>query len=453
MSWLKLSQAAEMLEARLQGADAWADGVSTDTRQPVENTLFFALQGPNFDAHEVLEQSPDIRPAGLVVSRPVRHPAPQILVSDTRLALGDLAAAWRQRFTGRVVALTGSNGKTTVKEMLAAIFAIEGPVLFTEGNFNNDIGVPLTLLRLRPQHLLAVIEMGANHAGEIAYLSKITRPNIALLNNAAAAHLEGFGDIQGVARAKGEIFSGMCRSGVAVINVDDDYCGDWIALNLGRRRILFGRNPRANVRLVKTSPLEILSDGIVYPVELQLEGEHNACNAAAAWAAAMAVGVRPEVIQQGLASVMPVKGRVQPLEGYRGATIIDDSYNANPASLLAAIKVLASRPGRRILVIGDMAELGPDAEALHGEIGRQAVQSGIDHLLSLGTLGKAAARAFGNRGRHFQRLEELLAAARPLLNKDTVVLVKGSRAARMERVVEGLCDMADKSRGGQEHAA
>ena len=189
MSWLKLSQAAEMMEADLQGIDAWLDSVSTDTRKTVKGSLFFALHGPSFDAHEVLEQSPDICPTGLVVTRPVRHPAPQIVVNDTRIALGELAAAWRQRFTGRVVAITGSNGKTTVKEMLAAIFAIESSVLSTKGNLNNNIGVPLTLLRLRSEHLLAVIEMGANHSGEIAYLSEITRPNIALLNNAAAAHL------------------------------------------------------------------------------------------------------------------------------------------------------------------------------------------------------------------------------------------------------------------------
>lgn len=453
MSWLKLSQVAEMMEADLQGVDSWVDTVSTDTRKPTDNTLFFALQGPNFDAHKVLEQSPDIRPAGIVVSRSIQHPAPQIVVSDTRVALGELAAAWRQRFTGWVVALTGSNGKTTVKEMLAAIFAIEGSVLSTEGNLNNDIGVPLTLLRLRPQHLLAVIEMGANHSGEIAYLSEITRPNIALLNNAAAAHLEGFGDIEGVARTKGEIFSGLCQSGVAIINADDDYCDYWVSLNLGRRRILFGSDPRANVRLVSTSPVEILSGGVVYPIDLQLEGEHNVYNAMAAWAAAMAVGVQPEVIQQGLASMQPVKGRLQLLQGYQGATIIDDSYNANPASLQAGIRVLAAKPGKRILVLGDMAELGADAAALHAEIGAQAAQAGIEHLLTFGALSHAAVEAFGDGGKHYQQLDDLMAEARQLLDKDTVVLIKGSRAARMERVVEYLSESTDELSEGQVNAA
>ncbi|RUM93901.1 MAG: UDP-N-acetylmuramoyl-tripeptide--D-alanyl-D-alanine ligase [Thiothrix sp.] len=453
MSWLKLSQAAEMMEAGLQGVDAWVDSVSTDTRKPVDGSLFFALQGPNFDAHEVLGKSPDIHPAGLVVSRPVEHPAPQIVVNDTRVALGGLAAAWRQRFTGRVVALTGSNGKTTVKEMLAAIFAVEGPVLSTEGNLNNNIGVPLTLLRLRPQHLLAVIEMGANHSGEIAYLSDITRPNIALLNNAAAAHLEGFGDIEGVAHSKGEIFSGLCQSGVAVINADDDYCDYWVSLNLGRRRILFGSDSRANVRLVSTSPVEILSGGVVYPVDLQLEGEHNAYNAMAAWAVATAVGIQPEIIQRGLASMRPVKGRLQSIEGYQGATVIDDSYNANPASLQAGIKVLAAKPGKRILVLGDMAELGANAVAIHAEIGTQAARAGIERLMSVGVFAHAAVEAFGNGGRHFQQIDDLLVEARELLDKDTVVLVKGSRAARMERVVEYLSGSMDELSGGQEHAA
>ena len=453
MSWLKLSQAAEMMEANLQGVDAWVDAVSTDTRKQIDNTLFFALQGPNFDAHKVLEQSPDICPAGIVVSRPIQHPAPQIVVNDTRIALGELAAAWRQRFTGRVVALTGSNGKTTVKEMLAAIFAIEGSVLSTEGNLNNDIGVPLTLLRLRPQHQLAVIEMGANHSGEIAYLSEITRPNIALLNNAAAAHLEGFGDVEGVARSKGEIFSGLCQSGVAIINADDDYCDYWISLNLGRRRILFGSDSRANVRLVSASPIEIMSGGVVYPIAFQLEGEHNVYNAMAAWAVAMAVGVKPEIIQQGLASMRPVKGRLQLLQGYQGATVIDDSYNANPASLQAGIRVLAAKPGRRILVLGDMAELGADAAALHAEIGAQAAQAGIEHLLTFGALSHAAVEAFGDGGKHYQQLDDLMAETRQLLDKDTVVLIKGSRAARMERVVEYLSESTDELSEGQEHAA
>ena len=453
MSWLKLSQAADMMDAKLQGADASVDAVSIDTRKPVDNSLFFALQGPNFDAHEVLEKSPDICPAGIVVARPIKHPAPQIVVNDTRIALGELAAAWRQRFTGRVVALTGSNGKTTVKEMLAAIFAIEGSVLSTEGNLNNDIGVPLTLLRLRPQHLLAVIEMGANHAGEIAYLSEMARPNIALVNNAAAAHLEGFGDIKGVAYSKGEIFLGMCHSGVAIINADDDYGDYWLGLNLGRRRILFGKDSRANIKLVSTSPVEIMSGGVVYPVDLQLEGEHNVYNAMAAWAVAIAVGVQPEVIQRGLASMQPVKGRLQSLEGYRGATVIDDSYNANPASLRAGIKVLAGKPGRRILILGDMAELGANAEALHAEVGVQAAQAGIEHLFSFGDLGLATAKAFGEGAQHYQKIDELLAEVRPLLDEDTVVLVKGSRAARMERVVDYLHGSADESLAGQEHAA
>lgn len=453
MSWLKLSQAAEMMEADLQGVDAWVDTVSTDTRKPTDNSLFFALQGPNFDAHKVLEQSADICPAGIVVSRPIQHSAPQIVVTDTRIALGELAAAWRQRFTGRVVALTGSNGKTTVKEMLAAIFAIEGSVLSTEGNLNNNIGVPLTLLRLRPQHQLAVIEMGANHSGEIAYLSEITRPNIALLNNAAAAHLEGFGDIEGVARSKGEIFSGLCQSGVAIINADDDYCDYWVSLNLGRRRILFGSDPRANVRLVSTSPVEFLSGGVVYPIDFQLEGEHSVYNAMAAWAAATAVGVQPEVIQQGLALMRPVKGRLQLLQGDQGATVIDDSYNANPASLQAGIRVLAAKPGRRILILGDMAELGADAAALHAEIGAQAARAGIEHLLTFGALSHAAVEAFGDGGKHYQQLDDLMAEARQLLDKDTVVLIKGSRAARMERVVEYLSESTDGLSEGQEHAA
>jgi UDP-N-acetylmuramoyl-tripeptide--D-alanyl-D-alanine ligase len=453
MSWLMLSEVAAMLDAEMVGPDVALTKVSTDTREDVASALFFALQGPNFDAHQVLDKETALPLAGLVVARKVAHPASYIVVDDTRMALGKLAAAWRQRCKALVIGLTGSNGKTTVKEMLANICTEKGATLATAGNLNNDIGVPLTLLRLRPEHAYAVIEMGANHPGEIRYLSDLAKPDVALLLNATAAHLEGFGSVDAVADAKGEIFSSLDQDGIAVINVDSPFASRWKALNLQRSVVTFGIGEAADSRVVRITPLLLALAGELLDIELDLPGRHNALNAAAAAAAAHAAGVESAAIVRGLEATSAVAGRLAQMTGLQGAVLIDDSYNANPASLQAAIEVLAARSGKRYLVLGDMAELGGDAAALHAGIGRAASEAGIEGLLALGALSARATEAFGRGGEWFASIDELLDRLLQLVARDVTLLVKGSRSAGMERVVRAM--QADTANGSEEthHAA
>ncbi len=454
MSWLMLSDVAQMLGGQVHGEDVALEQVSTDTRSATADALFFALQGPNFDAHEVLDQQPDLPLAALVLSRPVDHPAPYVLVEDTREALGRLAAAWRQRLDLRVIGLTGSNGKTTVKEMVASICARRGSTLATLGNLNNDIGVPLTLLRLRPEHEFAVIEMGANHMGEIAYLTALVKPDVALLINATPAHLEGFGSIEAVAQAKSEIFSGLDADGVAIINADSPFAPQWEALNRERQVVLFGEAERAHCRVVDMAAATLDLHGERITPALQLVGRHNVSNAAAAAAAALAAGVNAQAVAEGLEAVEPVAGRLRQVEGPRGATLIDDSYNANPASLQAAIDVLAERAGRRYLVLGDMAELGDEAGPLHAAIGAYARAQGLDGLFTLGPLSALAAEAFGAGAVAFDSLDALVAHLASLLAEDVTVLIKGSRSAAMEGVIAALIDSFDNGNNGEKsHAA
>ncbi len=438
MSWLTMKQAATMMGGELRGGDAPFERISTDTRAPAANALFFALKGPRFDAHEVLDAQPDTPFAGVVVERPVGHDAPSVAVGDTRLALGKFAGAVRAAFAGRVVGVTGSNGKTTVKQMLATILERQALTLATRGNLNNDIGVPLTLSRLRAGHRFAVIEMGANHPGEIEYLSGLARPDVAIITNAGAAHLEGFGDVAGVADAKAEIFSGMSAEGVAIINLDDEFADRWLAMNRQRRVFTFGEASGADVRIVGDQPLALRVFGKRREIPLALPGRHNAMNAAAAVAACLALDIDMSEIAAGLAQVKPVAGRLQFLVGVGGATVIDDSYNANPDSVRAAIALLSERAGKRYLVLGDLAELGVDAAERHAALGRLAREAGIDALLTIGELAHRASERFGSGGEHFASPEALVEALAPRLGADDAVLVKGSRAARMERVVNAL---------------
>lgn len=438
MSWLTLQQAASMLGAELPSLRIGFDGISTDSRKPTGNTLFFALNGPNFDAHNVLDQQVDMPVSGLVVSRPVAHPAPQILVANTRQALGRLAAAWRDQFQGCLIALTGSNGKTTVKELLASIFSLGGTTVATHGNLNNDIGVPLTLLRMRSEHETAVVEMGANHAGEIEYLTALAKPDIALLNNAGPAHLEGFGDLEGVAKAKGEIFSGLGTEGVAVINADDVFCDYWEGLNLNHQILFFGRSQKADARIVQLNPLQIKLRDQVVDVALQLTGYHNAMNAVAAAAVALAADVPNEQIVAGLASTAPVSGRIHTGFGLNGVRLVDDSYNANPASVQAAIDWLATQESRRVLILGDMAELGVQSERLHATVGEVARNAGIDFLFTVGPMSIAAADEFGAGASHYDSVDLLIMAVQSMIQPRDTVLIKGSRSAGMERVVAAL---------------
>lgn len=447
---MQLSEAARVLDAELKGADAGFRSVSTDTRTLQPGALFVALCGENFDGHDFVEQARVAGAVAAVVSRAVDTALPLLLVDDTRLALGRLAAAHRAARSVPVVAVTGSNGKTTVKEMVAAILAQRGPVLATQGNLNNDIGMPLTLLRLAPEHAFAVLEMGANHPGEIAYLTNIARPTVALITNAGLAHLEGFGSIEGVAQAKGEIYAGLTPDGTAVINADDAYAGLWDELTRTRRRVHFGLREDAEVHADPASiRFEIQGERLctsfrmVTPVgkadiRLPLAGKHNVRNALAAAAAALAVGLSLTEIRAGLDGMQPVKGRLQLRRGLRGARVIDDTYNANPGSLQAGIEVLAVCPGTRWLVLGDMAELGEGSAELHRKVGAQARAAGLDRLWAIGEQSLAAVEAFGVGARHFTAQGNLIAVLQAELGQDAVVLVKGSRRMRMERVVEAL---------------
>jgi len=438
-----LTRAAAWMGAEQKGEDRPFAGVSTDSRAMPPGALFIALRGPRFDGHDHAPEAVAAGAAAVVTERPLSIAAPQLLVPDTRRALGALAAAWRRACPVRVVAITGSNGKTTVKEMCAAILSQAGPVLATRGNLNNEIGVPLTLLRLSPEHRHAVVEMGANHAGEIGMLTGLARPDAALITNAAAAHLEGFGSLEGVARAKGEIYSGLEEQGVALINADDPFAPLWRELAAGHRVMTFGLREPADIAAAARldgagAQMSLrLPDG-EQPVRLALLGRHNVQNALAAAAAAAALGIDRRAIAAGLAQMRPVAGRLAPRPGSQGAHLIDDSYNANPASLGAALEVLAACEGRRYLVLGDMAELGAEAEALHRRAGEQARAAGIDRLYATGRLSRLAAERFGSGGHFFAHQEALIEALRSELSPEVTVLVKGSRAARMERVVAAL---------------
>jgi UDP-N-acetylmuramoyl-tripeptide--D-alanyl-D-alanine ligase len=450
---LTLGAAARAMQAEYGGPDATFEQVSTDTRSIASGEVFFALRGERFDGAQFVAEALTTGALAAVVARDsldrlVQVPRERlVIVDDPRLALGQLGAYWRSHYTHPLLALTGSSGKTTVKEMTAAILAIAAGgrdrVLATLGNLNNDIGVPLTLLRLRPDHLYAIVEMGMNHAGEIRYLSTLARPDVALVNNAGTAHLENLGSREAIARAKGEIFAGLQPDGAAVINGDDHYAPLWRKTAEAHRQISFALDRTADVRgrcalRADGCTLDIETPAGRGTVELTVSGEHNARNALAATAAAVALGVGVDAIVTGLAGYRGVKGRLQPIVGVAGAHLIDDTYNANPDSVAAAISVLAAASGLRVLVLGDMGELGPGAAALHAEVGDFAKAAGIDVLFALGTLSAHAVAAFGPNARHFSSVEELVDALRGELGPNVTVLVKGSRFMRMERVVAAL---------------
>jgi len=462
MSMMRLSEAAHAIPAELRGEDRAFDAVGTDTRALSQQALFVALKGDRYDGHDFINQAVQKHAAGALIQksglriedRGLSDRLPLLIVDDTKKSLGTLAAYWRNKFDMPLVALTGSNGKTTVKEMLASILreacSAQTPnldpqscVLATRGNLNNDIGVPLTLLELEAGHRYAVIEMGMNHAGEIRYLTRLAAPDVALINNAGMAHVEFLGSVEAVARAKGEIFEGLKPEGTAVINADDRHAGLWRELASGRSVVDFGIEHRAAV--TATYQLSWLESEIVLKTPqgvaralLKAPGLHNVRNALAASAAAVALKVPAPAIAKGLERFSGTRGRLQRTAGVRGAMLIDDTYNANPDSARAAIAVLAQAPGKRLLVLGDMGELGPGAAEMHAEVGRRARESGVERLLTLGELSAHATRAFGAGARHFTRIDELLAEIENALAPDVAVLIKGSRFMRMERVVAAL---------------
>lgn len=439
---MKLSDAAHVLGARHTGADRVFTAVNTDTRKLQPGDLFVALKGERYDGHAFLLEAARRGAAGALVSAAASGLS-AVEVADTRLALGRLAAHWRGRFAIPVVGVTGSNGKTTVKNMIASILAETGPGLATQGNLNNDIGVPLTLLRLREQDRYAVVEMGMNHLGEIDYLTRLARPTVALITNAGEAHLEGVGSIENVARAKGEIFAGLDADGTAVINADDVFADFWRRLAADRRQLSFALTAPADV----TGDFAVADFGTLLhlttpegeiTMRLSLLGKHNVMNALAASAASLAAGASLSHVKDGLEKLRAAAGRLEIKTGVRGARLLDDTYNANPASVAAGLDVLRESQGERVLVLGDMAELGETAPAIHRRIGELAKQVGVDRLLTLGALARLASEAFGRGAEHYDSHEALIAALRECMHPEMTVLVKGSRVMQMERIVNGV---------------
>lgn len=450
MMWT-LTEAARRVGGRVEGVDVAFDAVGKDGRADCGGQLFVALRGERFDGHDFVAQAHQRGAVAALVDRRLDLPLPQWVVDDTRLALGRLAAAWREDFEGRVIAVTGSNGKTTCKEMIAAVLGRAGSVRATRGNLNNDIGMPLTLLSARDEDFL-VLEMGANHLGEIGYLTDIGRPDIAVITNAGRAHLEGFGSVEGVARGKGEIARGLAPAGTFVVPSDSPWTDLWRGLAGGRPMLTCGPDAAADIR-VDAGEVACVWDsggfrtrfrvraGTDEPLELELglAGMHNVRNALVAVAVARVLGLGPQAIRDGLAGLQPVPGRLNPRRGKGGVRLIDDTYNANPDSVQAAIEVLVALPGRHWLVLGDLGELGPQSVELHRGLGEIARAAGVDRLFTLGTLSAAAAEAFGSGARHYADQASLIGELEGSLGPDDLVLVKGSRLSAMERVADALC--------------
>lgn len=444
---MALSKAQEILSADMTGKDVVFEAVSTDTRNIKAGDLYIALVGERFDGHDFIDQAESAGAVAAIVHKPVETGLSCLKVDDTRKALGQLASAWRDAFTGKVVAITGSNGKTTVKEMTAAILAEHGKVLATKGNFNNDIGLPLTLLRMKDEDY-AVIEMGANHHGEIAYLTNLTHPDVALITNAGPAHLDGFGSIKGVATAKGEIYQGIKPDGVAIVNIDDDYGDYWLGICESYKTIGFSMRDRSaqvyGELVVENEKRELLVKvqteqvNESFAVQLNVPGIHNVMNALAAISAAVALKIDSDCIIKGLAGFSAVKGRLNLHAVDDGFTVIDDTYNANPASLVAGMQVLNETQGEHWLVLGDMGELGEDERRLHFDAGMKARMNGVTCLLATGNASKHAVEAFGTNAKFFDNKNDLVAYINNNRPEKLGLLVKGSRFMQMEKVVEAL---------------
>ena len=450
---LSLSEIAQAIDGQLVGTDLTINAITTDSRALNTGDVFLALKGPNFDGHKFVVSASELGCSAVIVQQKTAGiDIAQIIVEDSHKALGQIGAYVKSKVAPKTVAITGSSGKTTVKEMVAAILGRLGNVLATNGNFNNDIGVPLTLLRLEQQHDFAVVELGANHIGEIAYTSALVKPDVAMINNIAAAHLEGFGDLCGVARAKGEIFQGLVSGGVAVYNQDSQWVHKWQWRLDDKKVRRFSSQSAADCY----SHEEVLDDngcasfklttnkGSTY-IELTVPGHHNVCNAVAAATIALEFGASLDDIRLGLAEMTPVKGRLNLHQLDNNTKLIDDTYNANVESINAASDLLASYPGRRVLILGDMGELGSDARRYHQEVGEHAKDKGIDDLLTLGVLSQSTSDAFyqdkESSAQHFSSKGKLLSRLTELLQDEAqqiTILVKGSRSAHMEYVVADI---------------
>ena len=450
---LSTEQLTQILQAKLIGdKNVQVEEINTDTRKSVSNSLFFALKGEKFDAHQYLEQAVAQGAVAVVVQQENSSiSVPQLVVKDTRIALGELAKWLREKINPRTVAMTGSSGKTTVKEMTASILqhtaADSDAVLFTNGNFNNDIGVPLTLLRLTEKHRFAVIELGANHQGEIDYTTKLAQPDAALINNIAPAHLEGFGSLEGVAQAKGEIYRGLTLDGVAIINAEHNHLNVW-QKEIGEHDIQYFNGKDYSAKNIhhtdQGSTFTLISPQGEIEINLPYLGEHNVKNALAATALAMNVGASLADVKVGLEHRSQVKGRLFPIQVNENLLLLDDTYNANVDSLQAAIDVLKGYDAFRILLVGDMKELGEDSLKCHQQVGEHAKQAKLDLVLSYGTESAVISEAV--LGKHFTDKAELTAYALDIIkqklqeNQKVVVLAKGSRSMKMEETIYSLKD-------------
>lgn len=453
---IDLAMVAESTQGLLKGASVHVSSVSTDSRDLAEGALFVALRGEHHDAHDFVASACAHGAVAALVDHEIDAPLPQVVVANTEQALGQLAGAVRALHDVCVIGITGSNGKTTVKSLVAGILSRHAPTHVNSGSYNNEVGLPLTLLSMPDDSRFAVLEMGAGKPGDIDYLVRIARPQIGLVNNIAPAHLERMGSVDGIAETKGAIYSGLPADGVAIINIDDAYADYFAGLAAGRRMLRFGLGASADVtardiRQSVNTEFTLVTEAGEQSISLGLSGRHNVLNALAAASIALAVGVAPETIKAGLEAARPVAGRIARRAHPSGAEIIDDSYNANPASFAAAIDALAACAGRRVLVMGDMRELGVNGRSLHAGTGLLAKQRGIDSLYAVGELSAAAAQTFGAGARHFDSQPELIAALEAELAPDTTLLIKGSRGSAMDKVANAL--FTDKPIEGGRHAA
>lgn len=451
---MMLSEIAACVQGKLIGEDTAISAVSIDTRTIKPGQLYVAIKGHNFDGNEFVVEAEQSGAGAAIVHQGITTTIPYVIVDDTRLALAELAGAWRKKASVSVVGITGSNGKTTVKEMVAAILSASDPThgntLFTQGNLNNDIGVPLTLLRLNEQHRHAVIEMGANHPGEIEYTSQYAQADVAIITNVGPAHIEGFGSIDGIAKAKGEIIETLKQDSVAVLNRDDAYFDYWKSLAGTRKVISFGIDERAGVTAhsVKTeiidhafaTTFDLVTAKGELTIKLRLAGRHNVVNALAAAAACLALGTDLQQIKQGLESVNPVTGRLQPLVSRLGNIVIDDTYNANSASLRAGLDVLANCDGKRWLVLGAFGEQGSESPKIHEQMGELIKSCGVVRLLAVGSDARNTVKVFGEGATFFDSQNDLIEVLKQELKGDEAILIKGSRAQRMENVAAALVE-------------
>jgi UDP-N-acetylmuramoyl-tripeptide--D-alanyl-D-alanine ligase len=448
---LQLSDIAQAVKGQLSGENLTVIGAGIDTRTLQPGNLYIAIKGQHFDGHDFADQAIQAGATAMLVSRLLPVTLPQILVADTHLALAELAGFWRKQLPVKIAGVTGSNGKTSVKEMIAAIFGTRGNTLYTQGNLNNDIGVPLTLLRLNESHRFAVIEMGANHPGEIAYTSRYAQADVSVINNVGPAHIEGFGSIEGVANTKAEIFENLAPEGIAVLNRDDTFYDFWLTEKVGSRKtVSFGLTDKADVRAENIhSQLDsqgfvtcfnlITQSGTTF-IRLNLAGEHNVKNALAATAVALQFGISLSDIKGGLEQMKPVTGRMQSLLGKKGNIVIDDTYNANPASLKAALQAINQCQQPIWLALGAFGELGSDSAKIHTEMGAMIKAMSVDRLFACGELARNTVNAFGPNGQFFDQQTDLINALDQASTGEEIILIKGSRSQKMENVAAALVD-------------